>query len=510
MNIFQKHLMLLVLLIINNISIAQVKSTSELYKTIKKMDTLLFENGFNNCDLKIVKTIVHDDLEFYHDKGGIQNKQEFLNAFKDNLCSTPDKKPIRKLVEESFEVFPMKNNGSLYGVMQTGVHEFYIKEPNKELYITNIAKYSHLWMLEKNQWKLTRSISYNHIDPRPNNGSNIVDKKFDANYPKPLFDNENDINLMLKKNKIPSLGIGYINNGQLQQIRLFGNNKPKISVKHDSIYKIASLTKPITALITLKLINMKQWDLDTPIYKYYTDPDLINNADLKLLTTRHILSHQSGFPNWRYLNNSKKLYFDFKPGDKFQYSGEGFEYLRKSLESKFNKPLDVLAHELIFEPLDMQNTHFYWSTKLTDEQYAQEHDENGIPIDFTKYKQANAAANLMTTIEDYGKFMVHILNGAGLTDELFKQMISKQIEVKPGIDFGLGWKIFNNLGDGEFALQHTGGDYGTKAIAFLLPKSKRGLIIFTNSENGMVLWKKIIEEYFQEIGKKLVDKNINQ
>ena len=157
----------------------------------------------------------------------------------------------------------------------------------------------------------------------------------------------------------------------------------------------------------------------------------------------------------------------------------------------------------------MPNTHFYWSEDVNDELYAQEHDENGLAIDFNKYKKANAAANLITTVEDYGKFMVYILNGAGINAGLFKQMTSKQVEVKPGVDFGLGWELFNDLGNNEFALQHTGGDYGTKAIAILLPKSKRGLILLSNSENGMQLWKKVIEEYFQKIGERLVNLNIN-
>jgi CubicO group peptidase (beta-lactamase class C family) len=60
-----------------------------------------------------------------------------------------------------------------------------------------------------------------------------------------------------------------------------------------------------------------------------------------------ILSHQTGFPNWRYLNKSNTLSFEFEPGTKYQYSGEGFEYLRKALEAKFKKPLEQLAKEHI-------------------------------------------------------------------------------------------------------------------------------------------------------------------
>ena len=87
----------------------------------------------------------------------------------------------------------------------------------------------------------------------------------------------------------------------------------------------------MTAIVTLKLVEKGLWDLDEPVYKYHIDKDIKNSPELKKLTTRHILSHQSGFPNWRHLTESQRLSFEFEQGTQFQYSGEGFEYLRKAL-----------------------------------------------------------------------------------------------------------------------------------------------------------------------------------
>lgn len=55
---------------------------------------------------------------------------------------------------------------------------------------------------------------------------------------------------------------------------------------------------------------------------------------------------------------------------------------------------------------------------------------------------------------------------------------------------------------------HGGGDYGLKTLMVLLPNSKQGLVIFSNSENGMVVWRKIIEEYFGEIGAEIARRNL--
>lgn len=66
----------------------------------------------------------------------------------------------------------------------------------------------------------------------------------------------------------------------------------------------------------------------------------------------------------------------------------------------------------------------------------------------------------------------------------------------------------SRLRNSEFALQHTGGDDGIKAIAIMLPQTRRGLLIFSNSENGLALWRKLIEEYLGSAGEAIVKRNL--
>ena len=188
------------------------------------------------------------------------------------MCSTPERKPIRKLVDGSLDVFPLYNEGILYGAIQNGVHEFYIKEPDKELYKTNIAPFTSLWIIEENQWKLKRVLSYDHQIPQPDYG-----EKFESNFPSPLFTSDSDIEELLVQHKIPSVGIGYINNGVLKQVRVFGEKSTGSPADYNTIYKVASLTKPVTAIVTLKLVEKGLWDLDEPVYKYHIDKDIKNS-----------------------------------------------------------------------------------------------------------------------------------------------------------------------------------------------------------------------------------------
>ncbi len=143
----------------------QINRSSDLYRTLKEKDSLLFNAGFNTCNMPELESLVSDDFEFYHDKSGITpTKADFISSIQNGLCKL-NYKPRRELVEESLEVFPLNKDGVLYGAIQTGRHHFYATEKDKPEYLTSTAVFTHLWLLEKGQWKLKRVLSYNHQEP---------------------------------------------------------------------------------------------------------------------------------------------------------------------------------------------------------------------------------------------------------------------------------------------------------------------------------------------------------
>lgn len=145
----------------SQITYSQVKNTDELYLTAKKLDSLLFNEGFNKCNPSHYNTIISDDLEFYHDVGGItKGKEAFVTTVKKNICGIPGKVK-RELVPNSMKVFPLYSNKVLYGFIQEGDHEFFLND-NGKWNKTGRAKFTHLWISENNQWKLKRVLSYDH------------------------------------------------------------------------------------------------------------------------------------------------------------------------------------------------------------------------------------------------------------------------------------------------------------------------------------------------------------
>src|SRR5438105_773957 len=88
---------------------SQVDKSSDLFKTLRANDSLLFNIGFNNLDVKPFEALLSDNFEFYHDEGGItSSKKAFIESIKDLVKL--DYTPRRQLVQNSLKVYPLKKN----------------------------------------------------------------------------------------------------------------------------------------------------------------------------------------------------------------------------------------------------------------------------------------------------------------------------------------------------------------------------------------------------------------
>lgn len=104
-------------------------------------------------------------------------------------------------------------------------------------------------------------------------------------------------------------------------------------------------------------------------------------------------------------------------------------------------------------------------------------------------------------MEDDSKFMLY---GAGLKKDLYREMMAKQVHIKPHKYFGLGWWVDTNVDDRGNALVYGGDDRGVHTIAFLLPKSRQGLLIFTNCDNGTDVYIPVIQSYLGKAGQEII------
>ncbi len=320
------------------------------------------------------------------------------------------------------------------------------------------------------------------------------------------------INGWLNSSKVPVVGIGLIENGKIKEARVFGGIRKGVPAPENTIFNVASLTKPVVAILTLKLVSMGRWNLEGPLSDYFVDPDLANDPRHLKLTTRLVLTHQTGLPNWKGNEPSNKLSFSFEPGTDVKYSGEAFQYLREALEHKFKRPLEELSGPLIFDAFGMKDTRYYWNSSMDESRYAGRHDKDGKALEIEKWYEAHAANLLLTTIGDYSRFGVNVLKGAGLSEDVYKEMVTphtpsgQRSSSKTGkLPFGLCWLLVRDLSNGEYALVHSGRNPGIATMVILLPKSKRGIVVLTNGENGDQVYKKVITESL-DLGEEIIRK----
>ena len=123
----------------------------------------LFWQSYNRCDTSGYDQFFSNDVEFYHDKGGITlGVENMALSLKKNLCSNSDFRIRREEVKGTVKVFTLQNNGVIYGAILSGEHFFYILEKGKEERLDGRAKFTHLWLLKDGVWKMTRILSYDH------------------------------------------------------------------------------------------------------------------------------------------------------------------------------------------------------------------------------------------------------------------------------------------------------------------------------------------------------------
>lgn len=117
------------------------------------MDSVLFD-AFNTHNLPVMQSVFAENLEFFHDKGGLINYDTCVTNFAKVFKQTPDLR--RELVKGSLEIYPLPG----YGAVEMGEHRFTHMENGKE--IAAVFKFVHIWQWKDNTWKVTRVVSVGH------------------------------------------------------------------------------------------------------------------------------------------------------------------------------------------------------------------------------------------------------------------------------------------------------------------------------------------------------------
>lgn len=167
----------LAIALMTNSAIAQ--STPQDWESeVKKFDNGYWQ-AYNDCNIEKLAQLNTDDLEFYHDLGGVMiGKAKFVAAMKNNICASPDRKVRREAIAESIRIYPLKSNGNLYGSIISGEHRFYNSEKGKAEHLSGRARFTHVLLLKDGAWSVSRVLSFDHSSVQHENKQAAV--KLDA------------------------------------------------------------------------------------------------------------------------------------------------------------------------------------------------------------------------------------------------------------------------------------------------------------------------------------------
>ncbi len=265
-------------------------------------------------------------------------------------------------------------------------------------------------------------------------------------------------------------------------------------VTEHTVFGSASLSKPVFAYAVLQLVDQGELSLDARL------ADIVDYAPgdefAAQITAAHVLSHMTGFPNWR--SSEQPLASYFRPGDRFSYSGEGFVFLQLAVERLTGESLDATARRLVFEPLGMTRSTFDLTRRL---------DDGAAPPALGK-TACNAAYSLRTTAHDYARFLAAVLAGKDLKPATSQAWMQDRAlvpanfantseprhahQTDPAVAWGLGWGLetesrnFFQWGTSHAYVSFTIGSRADKAAFVLL----------TNGFTGLECLRRLVEVVF--------------
>ena len=353
----------------------------------------------------------------------------------------------------------------------------------------------------------------------------------------------------MEKFQVPGVGIAVIEDGAVDWNGNYGvsNIETGAPIRDDTLFQAASLTKPLFAYVVLRLIDAGVINLNDRLVETYRPHDLADHPWNDSITVRHVLTHQTGLPNWRSADDETALLeAAFEPGTAHAYSGEAFHWLQQVCETKTGLGLHALTDKYLFTPADLTDMSMLWladrahrevhghvvndngEARLADLQFAHEQGQRldevanrwGRPMrtwSFDDEKAAHAemrphthprladrplwrtnrpgssqlssASSLRTTPTDYARFIALVMNNTGpaaISDVLRNEMISIQTPVSkdgPNRPVGMSWAL--ELVEGGVAFDHWGFNAGQHISSGLGDTSiRKGLVMMTNGSQG--------------------------
>ena len=300
----------------------------------------------------------------------------------------------------------------------------------------------------------------------------------------------------MKQFNVQGASLIIINDGNVVYSRKEGysNAEQQIKVTDKTIFEGASLSKPLFAYLVMMDVENGVLDLDRPLYEYLPYEDIAYDERYKKITTRMVLSHTSGFPNWRSDKKDAKLEINFDPGTSFEYSGEGYQYLAKVLadiHQTDDQGLEAIFQERIAKPLKMNFTKYIQGVDNLNHKASPY--SKGVMIEAEEVtEEFGAAYSLHTHAEDFSKWVMALLKEETLSASSYNELYKPQVVLPENSVYRQHGVVNWTLGFAEVHMPfgnlyaHAGNNQGYTSLFALNREQKWAVVMFTNENQSQL------------------------
>jgi CubicO group peptidase (beta-lactamase class C family) len=327
----------------------------------------------------------------------------------------------------------------------------------------------------------------------------------------------------MKFYKVPGVSVAFLDHGNIIWSRAYGlaDTVTKKPVTSETLFQAASISKPVTALAALHLVEEGKLSLDENVndkLRTWKVPDNQFTVQQKV-TVRRILSHSAGttvhgFPGYSFgepvptvvqildgekLANTDPIRVDVVPGTIWRYSGGGYVILQKLMSDVTGKPFPEIMNDLVLRPAG-----------LTHSTYEQPLPKNLWPLAATPYGDDDepvkggwhtypemAPAGLWTTPSDLAHIAIEVQNEyAGNSSKILSQQMVREMLIHQKDDWGLGFGLESQGHKTRFA--HGGSNAGYRCDLEAYTEMGPGFVVMTNSDNGEGLIQELLRAVAKE------------
>ncbi len=317
---------------------------------------------------------------------------------------------------------------------------------------------------------------------------------------------------------IPGLAIAIVRGDQIEYIRGYGTaGAGGRAMTPQTPFLIASMSKPITALGIMQLVEEGKLRLDAPVQEYLPWFRVADAQASSQITVRHLLYQSSGFSELEgYIRNLERdksdralqasvlrlqsAHLNSAPGVRFEYSNTNYDILGLLIQTISGMPYETYIEEKIFAPLKMQNSFTSLDAARAGGISSGYISFFGMTLEYDRFmpysRTVTPSAGLFASAEDMARYLIAHLNegrspdgAAILSPQGIAELHTPGVQIGEQVSYAMGWTIFpfpqaaavSNPGDPvPTGISHGGEWANFKGLMVLIPEQELGVVVLIN------------------------------